>query len=131
VVRRDEQSDSPDLGAFEMGNWQTQLRKGLLELCILTVLGRGEVYGYDLVKRLAEIPGLVVTEGTVYPLLSRLRKARLVESRLEESAGGPARKYYAVSEEGRRVLKLMNLYWGELIEGVEGLLSLPGRARAR
>lgn len=108
---------------FTMANWETQLRKGLLDLCILRVLARGEMYGYDLVKRLAGTPGLVVTEGTVYPLLSRLRRARLVETRLEESAGGPARKYYVLSKEGRRILKLMNLYWGELAQGVQGLLD--------
>jgi PadR family transcriptional regulator PadR len=67
---------------FDMDNWATQLRKGLLELCVISVLAKGDVYAYDLVKQLAEVPGVVVTEGTVYPLLSRLRKAGLVETRL-------------------------------------------------
>ena len=68
--------------SIDVSNWTTQLRKGILELCIVNLLAKGELYGYDLVKRLAEIRGLVVTEGTVYPLLSRLKKAGLLETRL-------------------------------------------------
>ena len=103
---------------FDMDNWATQLRKGLLELCIINQLAQGEMYGYDLVKRLARIQGLVITEGTVYPLLSRLKRAGVLESRLEESPSGPARKYYALTREGRRAGKIMNEYWRRLIEDV-------------
>ena len=74
-------------------NWTVQVRKGLLEMCILTALEDRERYGYDLVKGLVGVPGLGITEGTVYPLLSRLRRHGLIASRLEESSGGPARKY--------------------------------------
>ncbi|MCL4694538.1 MAG: PadR family transcriptional regulator, partial [Candidatus Hydrogenedentes bacterium] len=56
--------------SVDIDNWTTQLRKGLLELCIVNLLAKGELYGYDLVKHLARIRGLVVTEGTIYPLLS-------------------------------------------------------------
>ncbi len=104
-----------------LDNWTTQLRKGLLELCIMNLLSLGNLYGYDLVKRLAVVDGLVTTEGTVYPLLARLKKAGLVHTRLEESSSGPARKYYALTPEGRRVRAAMNAYWGELAGAVRSL----------
>lgn len=91
-------------------NWTVQVRKGLLELCVLNALAEKERYGYDLVKTLLDIPGLGVTEGTLYPLLSRLRVQGLVCARLEESTEGPARKYYALTPPGRNVLKSMNEY---------------------
>ena len=106
---------------FPIDNWTTQVRKGLLELCILNILSHGEMYGYDLVKRLAKVPGLVVTEGTVYPLLSRLKKARMVKTRLVESPAGPARKYYALTKEGEQTRGTMNGYWLELNDGVAEL----------
>ena len=101
--------NEPNLDYFE--NWTVQARKGILELCILNSLAGGERYGYDLVKRLVSMPGSGVSEGTIYPLLSRLRLQGLVETRLEESAEGPARKYYALTEAGRRTVRLMNDYW--------------------
>ncbi|GMV99708.1 MAG: PadR family transcriptional regulator [Candidatus Hydrogenedentota bacterium] len=102
----------------DIDNWTTQLRKGLLELCIMNILATGEVYGYDLVKQLSEVEGLVVTEGTIYPLLSRLRRTGLVKTQLVESANGPARKYYAITPAGRRMQRTMNQYWGQLVRGV-------------
>ncbi len=106
---------------FNLDNWTTQLRKGLLELCIVNLLARGEVYGYDLVKQMAQVPGLVVTEGTIYPLMSRLKKAGILTTRLEESSTGPARKYYSLTREGQRLRKTMNVYWHELNKGITGL----------
>ncbi len=106
---------------MDLSNWITQLRKGVLELCIVNILSKGELYGYDLVKRLASIKGLVITEGTVYPLLSRLRTAGLLESRLVESQSGPVRKYYALTPAGKRAMKLMRSYWHDMSEGVEEL----------
>lgn len=109
--------------AIDFRNWTTQVRKGLLELSILNLLARGELYGYDLVKQLAEIKGLVITEGTIYPLLSRLRKARLLKTRLEESSSGPVRKYYALTREGYQARARLNEYWKELSRGVSGLVN--------
>ncbi|MCE5230807.1 PadR family transcriptional regulator [bacterium] len=103
------------MGAFD--NWIVQVRKGVLELCILNALAGRECYGYDLVRMLSAVPGLDVTEGTLYPLLSRLRVQGLVQTRLEESPDGPARKYYALSAEGRRNLRLMNRYLDQLVSG--------------
>ncbi len=107
-------------------NWTVQVKKGLLELCILNALADKERYGYELVKSLLAVPGLGVTEGTLYPLLSRLRVAGLLSTRLEESPEGPARKYYALTPEGRKTMVAMNDYLGLLMDGVKHL-SEPGR----
>ncbi len=107
--------------SLNIDNWTTQLRKGLLELCLVNLLAKGELYGYDLVKQLAEIRGLVVTEGTIYPLLSRMRRMGLLTTRLVESPSGPARKYYALSPAGREARETMNLYWKDLLSGIEEL----------
>ena len=102
-------------------NWTVQARKGLLELCTLNALAEEERYGYDLVKTLVELPGAGMTEGTIYPLLSRLRVAGLISARLEESSSGPARKYYVLTKEGRAAMDAMNQYFTELNRGVTRL----------
>ena len=99
-------------------NWTTQLRKGLLELAILNVLGNGPLYGYEIVRRLGDVDGLVITEGTVYPILSRLRNEAYVESYIEESPEGPPRKYYRLTGNGREELKRMNQHWQRLHEAI-------------
>jgi PadR family transcriptional regulator PadR len=108
-------------------NWTVQVRKGLLDLCVLRELADQERYGYELVKRLVGFPGLGVTEGTLYPLLSRLRLQGLVRTRLEESSEGPARKYYALTPEGKRMLELMQDYMDKLNEGAGRLRQAGGR----
>ncbi len=95
-------------------NWVTQLRKGLLELCLLNSLCRGAQYGYDLVRALSAVDGLVVQEGTVYPILSRLRREGLLEATIRESEQGPPRKYYSLTPAGRAALRGMNAYWRRL-----------------
>ncbi|MCC6793734.1 MAG: PadR family transcriptional regulator [Candidatus Hydrogenedentes bacterium] len=117
----------PKPTAFDLDNWVTQVRKGLLELCIVAVLAEGEMYAYDLVKRLANIKALVITEGTIYPLLSRLRSAGLITSRLEESSNGPARKYYVLTDEGRRTVHAMRTYWCGLANDIGSLLEKEGK----
>lgn len=102
-------------------NWTVQVRKGVLELCILNALAEQERYGYELVKTLVAIPGLGVTEGTLYPLLSRLRVQGLISARLEESSEGPARKYYALTRAGRSIMKAMNEYLENLNQGTRKL----------
>src|SRR5688572_1690749 len=86
----------------------------------------GERYGYDLVKSLVALPGLGVTEGTLYPLLSRLRVQGLVETRLVESSEGPARKYYRLTAPGRGTLGMMNRYFDELMAGLSALRAEDG-----
>src|ERR1044071_8014625 len=102
-------------------NWTVQVKKGVLELCILNALATDERYGYDLVKTLVETHGLGVTEGTIYPLLSRLRVAGIISSRLEESPSGPARKYYSLTKDGKKAVEAMNEYIGELNRNIERL----------
>jgi PadR family transcriptional regulator PadR len=92
-------------------------------LCILGLLSRGELYAYDLVKLLARDKALMITEGTIYPLLSRLRQGGLLHSRLEESASGPARKYYSLTAKGKEVAAIMQSYWLDLVAGVNNLLE--------
>ncbi len=105
----------PDL----LANWTTQLRKGLLELCVLSSLRGRRLYGYDIVKKLGAVGGLVMGEGTVYPILSRFKKDGLVETTLEESPEGPARKYYQLTPRGRITLVKMLAAWAEVRDGVD------------
>lgn len=107
-------------------NWTTQVRKGLLELSILNALLHKERYAYELVKRLLDVEGLGVGEGTIYPLLSRLRVQGLVSTRLEESSQGPARKYYSLTPEGRKVAGQMNDYFELLHIGMKELRRKEG-----
>ena len=100
-------------------NWTTQMRKGLLELCVLAALKGRRMYGYDIVKRLSAIDGLVMGEGTIYPILSRFKKEGLVETTLAESPEGPARKYYQLTDRGRQLLGKMLAAWGEVRDGID------------
>src|SRR5580704_2743334 len=92
-------------------NWTTQLRKGTLELCVLCALRGRRLYGYDLVKQLRDVGGLVMSEGTVYPMLSRFKKEGLVTAALVESSEGPARKYYELTPRGRNLVYRMLEHW--------------------
>jgi PadR family transcriptional regulator PadR len=102
-------------------NWMTQLRKGLLELAILNTIAPAPLYGYDIVRRLSDVDHLVITEGTVYPILSRLKNSGLVETYIEESQEGPARKYYRLTARGRDDLHRMNQHWDSLHHAIGGL----------
>ncbi len=100
---------------MELGKWKTQLRKGLLDLCVLNFLGRREYYGYDLVQDLRRIEGLEMREGTVYPILARLEEDGLVTSQVRPSDAGPPRKYFSITQAGRQAVEAMNTHW-ELVE---------------
>ncbi len=102
-------------------NWTTQLRKGTLELCVLSALRGRRLYGYDIVKRLRGLDGLVMSEGTVYPILSRFHREGLVTTTLEESSEGPARKYYELTPRGRQELARMWNYWHSVRDGIDTL----------
>jgi PadR family transcriptional regulator PadR len=99
-------------------NWTVQMRKGVLDLCILMALSASEWYGYALVKALVAVPGVGVAEGSIYPLLARLKRQGLVTTRLEESSEGPARKYYSATAEGRALALEMELHFSEMRRGV-------------
>jgi PadR family transcriptional regulator PadR len=92
-------------------NWTNQLRKGVLELCILNDIRNRKMYGYEIVRRLRKIDGLIISEGAIYPILSRLRRQGLVETSIQESAEGPARKYYKLTKEGEEMVAQMNAHW--------------------
>jgi PadR family transcriptional regulator len=102
-------------------NWATQLRKGLLDFAILSALSGRRLYGYELVRTLGEIDSLVVSEGTIYPILSRLKREEYVDSTIEESSEGPARKYYQLTPRGRAQLQKMNEHWKNLQLGIDTL----------
>jgi PadR family transcriptional regulator PadR len=92
-------------------NWTNQLRKGVLELCILNDIRNQKTYGYEIVRRLRKIEGLIISEGAIYPILSRLRRQGLVETSIQESSEGPARKYYKLTTQGEEMVSRMNAYW--------------------
>lgn len=104
-------------------NWSTQLRKGMLEFCILNAIRTTKLYGYDIVRTLRDIEGLVISEGTIYPILSRLKREGLVSTSIVESQEGPPRKYYELSEDGRVMLKKMNEYWQTVKDGAGALIK--------
>ena len=106
-----------------LANWTTQMRKGLLELCVLATLKGRRMYGYDIVKRLSAIDALVMGEGTVYPILSRFKKEGLVETTLAESSEGPARKYYQLTPRGRLLLTKMQAAWSDVRDGIEAVTA--------
>jgi len=101
-------------------NTKAQMRKGVLEFCILSVLQEKEAYTSDLLQTLKSAKMLVV-EGTVYPLLTRLKNSGLLHYRWEESTSGPPRKYYAITPEGQEFLNELKDTWNELQNAVDAL----------
>ena len=106
-----------------MNEWITQLRKGLMEFCILNILAGGEAYGYTIVQRLQEIDALATTESTVYPILARLLKDGLLKVRVVPSPEGPPRRYFSLTVLGRHRVREMGEYWDELNASLAKLRS--------
>lgn len=104
-------------------SWTTQLRKGALELAVLNALNGDRLYGYDIVRILRRHDGLMIADGTVYPILSRLRADGLVQATIEDSPDGPPRKYYELTTAGRAALDDMNGAWDSLVSSVALLRS--------
>ncbi len=102
-------------------NWSTQLRKGMLELCILNAIKGTSFYGYDIVRKLRNIKGLVISEGTIYPILSRLKREGFVQTTITESTEGPPRKYYELTAKGEKILSQMNDYFQDIKTGTDAL----------
>lgn len=103
-------------------NIQVQLRKGVLELCILDIISRGEVYTSDMLTELTEAKMMVV-EGTLYPLLSRLKNAGYLEYKWVESSAGPPRKYYQLTEAGQTFLSELENTWKEMAASVSIIME--------
>jgi PadR family transcriptional regulator PadR len=111
-------------------NWEVQLRKGSLELAILASLWSGRLYGLEILRRLEDGSGLTVPEGTVYPLLSRLKAEGLVDAEWVEGEAGHPRKYYRLSSKGRRHALQMQRSWTSFAASLERLLG-PLRREGR
>ncbi|WP_294082855.1 PadR family transcriptional regulator [Proteiniphilum sp. UBA5384] len=101
-------------------NTQSQMRKGVLEYCILSIIKRGEAYPGDIIDEMKGA-GLQLLEGTLYPLLNRLKNAGILTYRWVESTSGPPRKYFCLTEKGEEFYVLLQATWNELAKGVETL----------
>jgi PadR family transcriptional regulator PadR len=99
-------------------NTKAQMRKGVLEFCILSVLSDGDAYPTEIIERMKKAK-LVVVEGTLYPLLTRLKNLELLAYRWEESTSGPPRKYYKLTETGEKFLRELETSWDELVASVD------------
>ncbi len=101
-------------------NTQVQMRKGILEYCILSIISHGETYASDIIEELRNAR-LLVVEGTLYPLLTRLKNNGLLSYQWLESTSGPPRKYYQLTSEGKNVLSELQKTWNELVFAVEAV----------
>jgi PadR family transcriptional regulator, regulatory protein PadR len=110
------------------GGLLAQMRRGTLQYCVLALLAEEERYGFDLVRSLAEVDGMVTSEGTIYPLLSRLRRDGLVDSTWRESTSGPPRRYYRLTAAGRAALAGFAVEWIRFRDGVDRFIQRKGRA---
>jgi PadR family transcriptional regulator, regulatory protein PadR len=106
-----------------LANWDSQARKGVLVLIVMSALSEREFYGYELVEHILAGAGVSVSDGTLYAILARLRAEELVSTRWEAAERGPARKYYALTGDGRALLAEMKRSWAEIASGVEAILK--------
>lgn len=97
-----------------------QFKKGVLELCVLSLLDRKDFYGYELVEKISQF--INISEGTIYPLLRRFRTEGYVSTYLEESQEGPPRKYYKLTDRGKEVFEELEIEWESFIDGVNNIL---------
>ena len=103
-------------------NTQSQMRKGVLEFCILSIIKRGEAYPSDIIEEMKRA-SLNILEGTLYPLLTRLKNADLLSYRWVESSGGPPRKYFSLTEKGSDFYKELENTWREMSKAVGRVIS--------
>jgi PadR family transcriptional regulator, regulatory protein PadR len=99
-----------------------QLRRGVLEYCVMALLQREERYAFDLVRELSELDGMVISEGTIYPMLARMRRDGTVETTWRESPSGPPRRYYRLSAEGRKALAGFRREWSTFRDAVDRVI---------
>ncbi len=107
---------------MKIENTKAQMRKGILELCILSILDKQEAYPSDIIEELKDAK-MIVVEGTLYPLLTRLKNAGILAYRWEESVSGPPRKYYSLTEEGQAFLEELRSTWKDLSTAVTKISS--------
>jgi len=104
-------------------NTKAQMKKGVLEYCILSILSKKDSYSSEIIKELKDAK-LIVVEGTLYPLLTRQKNSGLLKYRWEESTQGPPRKYYSLTEKGEECLKELKTSWDELVETVDSIVNV-------
>jgi PadR family transcriptional regulator PadR len=109
---------------MNLENTKAQMRKGILEFCILAVLKNKDAYTNEIIETLKKAE-LIVVEGTLYPLLTRLKNEGLLSYRWEESNAGPPRKYYSLTPDGHTVLNELKKTWNELVNSVNQTLENP------
>lgn len=107
---------------FDPENARAQMRKSLLEFCILVVISEGRIYASDILKRLTDA-NMIIVEGTLYPLLSRLRTEGMVEYEWEESRTGPPRKYYTLTKHGKAAVESLKESWTDLQTSISTLIK--------
>jgi PadR family transcriptional regulator PadR len=105
---------------MNIDNTQSQMRKGVLEFCILSIIKQGEAYPSDIIEKMKEAK-LDILEGTLYPLLTRLKNAELLTYRWVESSSGPPRKYFTLTDKGDTFYKELETTWNELANAVHQL----------
>ena len=117
-----------DMVSADKESMATELRRGTLEYCVLALLSKEPRYGFDLVRALGQVDGLVTSEGTIYPLLSRLRRDGLVKTSWKESTSGPPRRYYELTPAGKRALEQFKGEWDRFTRAVGRLLKSGGKS---
>jgi len=105
----------------------SQLRRGVLEYCVLALLREEPRYGFDVIRTLGEVDGMITTEGTLYPLLGRLRRDGLVETHWQESQSGPPRRYYRLTARGTAALDAFTEEWTRFSAAVDSMLGAASR----
>ena len=111
-----------DSQTMKVENTQVQMRKGILEYCILEIIARGEAYASDMLEELTSAK-MIVVEGTLYPLLTRLKNAGLLDYSWVESTSGPPRKYYTLTPTGLQFLDQLRLTWQELVDSTTFIIN--------
>jgi PadR family transcriptional regulator, regulatory protein PadR len=106
-----------------MNGFGSQIKRGVIEFCVLALLSRRTHYGFELVQELSRVDGLLTSEGTIYPLLSRLRRSGLVSTEWQESSSGPPRKYYRLTPAGENALSEYRRQWSLIRDAVDTIAS--------
>ena len=110
------------MAEINVENIKTQMRKGVIEYCVLSILSRGDSYTPEIIAALKESE-MIVVEGTLYPILTRQKNLGLLSYRWQESTQGPPRKYYSLTAEGMKYLALLDEAWDEMVEQVKSIRS--------
>lgn len=109
---------------MNLEKWQSQIRKGTLEFIILLVLKKEEFYGYELIKKIKMSLNMETSEGTIYPILTRLKKASLVNTRWEHPDSGMPRKYYQITQRGVQTVDEMRKEWTQFAGSIQSLMEV-------